>query len=185
MTTQKRKPAVAAGTPILALPKEFVIYWLGRGIGEAREMFPAWPGSTEELIAELEAQPGEILVPDVGLFTRAEYEEFVREPEAADHTLGTSQSGAPELANTSPLDGPTALGDEAMDGASAADGLLPPAPRSAPTRAERTAALVRKRAEHAGKMLAQAERRLKLAKTIHKRWAEKVRYYERRAGKAS
>lgn len=58
-------------------------------------------------------------------------------------------------------------------------------PKLIPSRAERTAMLVHKRAEHAAKMLTRAERRLKLAKTLHKKWAETVRYYERRAAKAS
>lgn len=57
--------------------------------------------------------------------------------------------------------------------------------KQAPSRTELAATLVRKRAEHATKMLARAERRLKLAKTLHKRWAEKLCYYERRAAKAS
>lgn len=58
-------------------------------------------------------------------------------------------------------------------------------PKQAPSRAERAATLVHKRAEHATKMFAHAERRLKLAKTLHKKWAETVRYYERKAVKAS
>lgn len=48
-------------------------------------------------------------------------------------------------------------------------------PKSAPRN------VVAERAEHAAKMLARAERRLKLARTIEKRWRAKVRYYERRA----
>jgi hypothetical protein len=58
--------------------------------------------------------------------------------------------------------------------------IYPPEPaKPKPSRAEKTAALVDKRAAHAAKMLAKAERKLKLAKTVHKRWAEKVCYYER------
>lgn len=83
MTNEKRKPATTRaatnkpkGLP-LPVPKEFVLNCLRRGFSAAREMFPAWTGSTEELIAALEAHKGQILVPDVGLFTHAEYEEFV------------------------------------------------------------------------------------------------------------
>lgn len=46
-----------------------------------------------------------------------------------------------------------------------------------------TRALVEKRAAHAATMLARAERKLKLAKTIRQRWATKVAYYERAAAK--
>lgn len=59
----------------------------------------------------------------------------------------------------------------------------PPKPET--PRAERTAALVEKRAAHAAKMLAQAERRLKIAKTVHQRWRAKVSYYDRVAAKRS
>lgn len=60
-----------------------------------------------------------------------------------------------------------------------------PATEQAPrkSRAEATAALVEKRARHAATMLARAERRLKLAKTLHQRWHQKVAGYERRAAK--
>lgn len=82
MTTKKRKPAAATPAPTkpigfpLCLSKEFVIQCLRRGSSAAREMFPEFTGSTDELIAELEAHKGQILVPDVGLLTRAEFEEF-------------------------------------------------------------------------------------------------------------
>lgn len=59
--------------------------------------------------------------------------------------------------------------------------LAPPSPK--PSRAERSAELVEKRAAHAAKMLANAERKLKLAKTVHARWRAKVSYYERVAAK--
>jgi hypothetical protein len=55
--------------------------------------------------------------------------------------------------------------------------------RTRVSRAERTAALVETRARHAATMLARAERRLKLAKTVHRRWHEKVSRYERIAAK--
>lgn len=77
LTTATPAPTKPKGLP-LVVPKELVINWLRRGSSAAREMFPAWPGSTEELIAALEAHKGEILVPDVGLFTRAEYDEWSR-----------------------------------------------------------------------------------------------------------
>lgn len=61
---------------------------------------------------------------------------------------------------------------------------FPPAPaQPKPTRAERDARLVEKRAAHAVVMLRRAERRLKLAKTVQQRWSAKVRYYERQAAK--
>lgn len=41
--------------------------------------------------------------------------------------------------------------------------------------------VVAERAEHAAAMLRRAERRLKLARSIERRWRAKVRYYERRA----
>jgi hypothetical protein len=46
-------------------------------------------------------------------------------------------------------------------------------------RHEKLASIVEKRAEHAAKMLARAERRLKLARTIAGKWKKKVSYYER------
>lgn len=60
---------------------------------------------------------------------------------------------------------------------------FPAVERPKKTRAEATAALVEKRARHAATMLARAERRLKLAKTLHRRWHEKVSRYERIAAK--
>ncbi len=75
LTTATPAPTKPEGFP-LCVPKELVINWLRRGSSAAREMFPAFAGSTEELITELEAHVGEILVPDVGLLTRAEFEEF-------------------------------------------------------------------------------------------------------------
>lgn len=61
---------------------------------------------------------------------------------------------------------------------------FPPAPAAPkPSRAERTAELVEGRAAHAEKMLAKAERKLKLAKTVHARWRAKVSYYERVAAR--
>jgi hypothetical protein len=58
-----------------------------------------------------------------------------------------------------------------------------PFPKPKPTRAESSSALVEKRAAHAAKMLARAERRLKLARTVSAKWKAKVRYYERAAAK--
>lgn len=60
---------------------------------------------------------------------------------------------------------------------------FPAVERPKKTRAEATAALVEKRARHAATMLARAERRLKIAKTVHRRWHEKVSRYERIAAK--
>lgn len=57
----------------------------------------------------------------------------------------------------------------------------PPAPK--PERREVMAAVVERRAAHAATMLARAETRLKRAKTLHQKWAAKVRYYERAAAK--
>lgn len=57
----------------------------------------------------------------------------------------------------------------------------PPAPK--PSRAEHLAEIVKLREEHAEKMLARAERRLKLAKTVHAKWRAKVSYYEKQAAK--
>lgn len=58
---------------------------------------------------------------------------------------------------------------------------LPRGPR--PTRAELTKTTVERRAAHAVTMLRRAERRLKIAKSVHRRWAKKVGYYERQAAK--
>lgn len=44
--------------------------------------------------------------------------------------------------------------------------------------------VVAERAEHAAKMLAKSERKLKLARTLASKWRAKVRYYERRAAAA-
>jgi hypothetical protein len=62
-----------------------------------------------------------------------------------------------------------------------APALAPQAPK--PTRAERSAALVEKRAAHAARMLARAEKRSKAAQRALTKWREKVRYYERVAAK--
>lgn len=59
----------------------------------------------------------------------------------------------------------------------------PPAPKVELTRAERNAALVEQRAAHAAAKLHEAERKLKLAKTVHTKWARRVRYYERAAAR--
>lgn len=53
------------------------------------------------------------------------------------------------------------------------------APKEKPSRAESTKKTVEKRAAHAARMHARAERRLKLAKTLAKKWKAKVDYYER------
>jgi hypothetical protein len=58
----------------------------------------------------------------------------------------------------------------------------PPVP-TRPTREAATEALIARRAEHAAKMLARAERRLLAARTIAKKWQGKVAYYERSAAK--
>lgn len=60
---------------------------------------------------------------------------------------------------------------------------FPHEPKAAPSRSERTMALVEKRAAHAAKMLARAETRLKRAATIAKKWRAAVRRYERTAAK--
>ena len=55
-----------------------------------------------------------------------------------------------------------------------------------PYRSERKIALaklVEKRAEHAVRMLVTAERRLKLARSLERKWKQKVSYYERSAAK--
>lgn len=68
--------------------------------------------------------------------------------------------------------------------ASGSVNTYPPEPAEPkPSRAERSAELVERRAAHAAKMLAAAERKLKLAKTVHARWRTKVSYYERVAAK--
>lgn len=68
--------------------------------------------------------------------------------------------------------------------ASGSVNIYPPEPaQPKPSRAERNAQLIEKRAAHAAKMLAAAERKLKLAKTVHARWRTKVSYYERVAAK--
>ncbi len=51
------------------------------------------------------------------------------------------------------------------------------------SRAERNNKLVEKRAAHAVKMLAQYERKLKLVRTLHRKWKAKVQRYERIAAK--
>jgi len=50
-------------------------------------------------------------------------------------------------------------------------------------RREKLAGLIEKRAEHSARMLLRAERRLKLARTIARKWKAKVTYYERAAAK--
>jgi len=63
------------------------------------------------------------------------------------------------------------------------DTFPPKAQPPKPTRAMRNAELVAKRQAHAEKMLKECERRLKDAKTRHRHWADKVRYYERQAAR--
>lgn len=61
--------------------------------------------------------------------------------------------------------------------------VFAPRPVAKKSRTERANETVEKRATHALKMLSQAEQRLKIAKIVHKRWATKVRYYERAAAR--
>lgn len=58
-----------------------------------------------------------------------------------------------------------------------------PLPVEKAPRAELAQERVEKRAAHAVAMLKQSERRLKIAKTVHRRWVAKVGYYERQAAK--
>jgi hypothetical protein len=64
--------------------------------------------------------------------------------------------------------------------------LFPSAPTVSPTkpsRAELAAKVVEKRAAHAFKMMARAEKRSKAAQRALTKWREKVRYYERQAAR--
>ena len=54
---------------------------------------------------------------------------------------------------------------------------------SKPTRAQRSTALVEKRAAHAVRMLTRAEKRAQSAQRTLAKWREKVRYYERQAAR--
>jgi hypothetical protein len=59
-----------------------------------------------------------------------------------------------------------------------------PQPRPpAPTKRQQLAAVVTARAEHAFTMHARAKSRLARARTLERKWREKVRYYERKAAK--
>lgn len=62
--------------------------------------------------------------------------------------------------------------------------LFPPTVKEAapkPSRSELSAKLVEKRASHAVKMMARAEKRAKSAQRTLTKWREKVRYYEKKA----
>lgn len=61
--------------------------------------------------------------------------------------------------------------------------LFPKAPSEKPSRAELTAKVVEKRAEHAAKMLVRAEKRAKAAQRALTKWRKKVGYYERQAAR--
>ena len=62
--------------------------------------------------------------------------------------------------------------------------LFPPTKKAPkPSRAERTSELVEKRAAHAVKMLARAEKRSKAAQKALTKWRVKVNYYERQAAR--
>lgn len=58
-----------------------------------------------------------------------------------------------------------------------------PKPVQKTPRSKLAEALREKRAAHAETMLRRAEKRLKIAKTVQRRWAQKVRYYERVAAR--
>lgn len=75
------------------------------------------------------------------------------------------------------------LGRKISEGALDFSLLFPDAPEPAKNPADNRKALVEKRAAHVKTMLARAERRLKLAKSLHAKWSEKARYYERVAAK--
>lgn len=64
--------------------------------------------------------------------------------------------------------------------------LFPPTTKEEapkPSRAELSAVLVERRATHAARMLARAEKRTKAAQRALTKWREKVRYYERQAAR--
>lgn len=66
--------------------------------------------------------------------------------------------------------------------------LFPPASTALalkPTRAQLSAVLVERRAAHAARMLARAEKKQKAAQRALTRWRKKVRYYEQQAAKKS
>lgn len=59
------------------------------------------------------------------------------------------------------------------------------AKRAPPSAEERRALAVAKREEHARAMLKKARTRMKRAKTIERKWAKKVAYYDRKAAERS